>query len=556
MISAWSLSRTLSASWARSSQFLALFLSLTTIVNGTATVNDWRAASIYQLITDRFGRADNSTTAPCNVTEQVYCGGTWQGVINHLDYIQGMGFTAIWISPITSNINGSSTVGESYHGFWPNDINTLNSNFGTADDLKALSTELHSRGMLLMVDVVANNMASAAPGATTDYTQFTPFDKEDYFHSFCWIDDYTLASDYQNCWLGSDDLALPDLDSENEFVISTFQEWAVDVIANYSIDGFRIDAAKHVPKAFWAAFQDKADVYTVGEWLTADASQACDYEVDALVGVLNYPMWYSINATFTNSDNNLTIATSEFESLNTVCQDTTLLGTFTENQDQPRLGYYTQDNALLLNALAWALLADGIPILYYGAEAKFDGLEDPLNRESLWLTGYQTDTVLYTGLAAMNAARNAVAANVDYSYWSAYWTWKSKIIYSPGNIVAVRKGYDQSIVAIVTNVGSDGATLGPYTIEDTNFASGDVVVDTISCTTQTAGDYGYIKVTVTEGMPQTWIKTALLTNSTICPDVDRQSTTTTTESSASSVVASSLYVLLISGLAYSLSILL
>lgn len=58
----------------------------------------WRSQSIYQVLTDRFARTDGSTTAACNVGDQLYCGGTWQGIINKLDYIQGMGFTAVSIS--------------------------------------------------------------------------------------------------------------------------------------------------------------------------------------------------------------------------------------------------------------------------------------------------------------------------------------------------------------------------------------------------------------------------------------------------------------------------
>ena len=176
--------------------------------------------------------------------------------------------------------------------------------------------------------------------------------------------------------------------------------------------------------------------------------------------------------------------------LASTCQDTTLLGTFTENQDQPRLGFYTQDVALLKNALAFTLLSDGIPVIYYGAEHQFTGLKDPDNREALWPTGYKTDGPLYTALAAMNAARNAIAANVDYSYWSPYWTWKSKFIMPPEDVIAVRKGYDHSIVAVMTNVGAAAADIGPLTISDTNFLEGDLVVDVLTCTTQTAGQYG------------------------------------------------------------------
>lgn len=60
-----------------------------------ANADAWRSRSIYQILTDRFARTDGSTTAPCDTAKQLYCGGTFQGIINQLDYIQGMGFTAV-----------------------------------------------------------------------------------------------------------------------------------------------------------------------------------------------------------------------------------------------------------------------------------------------------------------------------------------------------------------------------------------------------------------------------------------------------------------------------
>jgi alpha-amylase len=59
---------------------------------------EWRSQSIYQVLTDRFARTDGSTTAACDTGDQVYCGGSWQGIIDQLGYIQDMGFTAVGIS--------------------------------------------------------------------------------------------------------------------------------------------------------------------------------------------------------------------------------------------------------------------------------------------------------------------------------------------------------------------------------------------------------------------------------------------------------------------------
>ena len=69
------------------------FLSAAAV--NAATAAQWRGRIIYQVLTDRFGRTDGSTSATCDPAAQVYCGGTWQGIIDKLDYIQNMGFTAV-----------------------------------------------------------------------------------------------------------------------------------------------------------------------------------------------------------------------------------------------------------------------------------------------------------------------------------------------------------------------------------------------------------------------------------------------------------------------------
>lgn len=71
-------------------------------------------------MTDRFALQDVSNgtayNVPCNTSALQYCGGTWRGIIDHLDYIQGMGFDAIWISPPFANVKGQTPMGEAYHG--------------------------------------------------------------------------------------------------------------------------------------------------------------------------------------------------------------------------------------------------------------------------------------------------------------------------------------------------------------------------------------------------------------------------------------------------------
>ena len=70
---------------------------------------------LSKIVTDRFA-VGNGTYPPCNPAERKYCGGDWRGIINSLDYIQNMGFDAIWISPVSTQVD-SGAEGDPYHGY-------------------------------------------------------------------------------------------------------------------------------------------------------------------------------------------------------------------------------------------------------------------------------------------------------------------------------------------------------------------------------------------------------------------------------------------------------
>ena len=92
-----------------------LLFSLHVVSAFAATADQWRNRTIYQVLTDRFATADNSSP-PCNTTAAQYGGGSWRGIINRLDYIKDLGFDAIWISPVVANIEGNTAYGQAYHG--------------------------------------------------------------------------------------------------------------------------------------------------------------------------------------------------------------------------------------------------------------------------------------------------------------------------------------------------------------------------------------------------------------------------------------------------------
>ncbi|KAJ5112036.1 hypothetical protein N7532_000081, partial [Penicillium argentinense] len=488
------------------------------------TPAEWRSQSIYFLLTDRFGREDNSTTAACNVTDRIYCGGSWRGIINHLDYIQGMGFTAIWITPVTEQIQGNTGYGEAYHGYWQQKIYDVNSNYGTADDLLALSTALHARGMYLMVDVVANHMGYNGAGSTVDYSVFDPFDSSSYFHSYCLISNYDDQTNVEDCWLGDTTVSLPDLNTELSSVQTIWYEWIADLVSNYSIDGLRIDTVKHVQKSFWPDYNSAAGVYCVGEIFDGDPSYTCDYQ-SYMDGVLNYPIYYQLLYAFQTSSGSISDLYSMINSVASDCKDPTLLGNFIENHDNPRFASYTSDYSQAKNVISFLFFSDGIPIIYAGQEQHYSGGSDPANREATWLSGYSTTAELYTHIATTNKIR-ALAVSSD----SSYITSKNTPFYQDSNTIAMKKGTSGSqVLTVLSNKGSSGSSY-TLSLSGSGYTSGTKLTEMYTCTTVTVDSSGNIPVPMASGLPRVLMLASAAANSGPCAS---SSTPTTTKVTAS-----------------------
>jgi glycosidase len=119
---------------------------------------DWRDQVIYQIMVDRF--ADGDPNNNFNVAPSVpgrFHGGDWQGIIDHLDYLKGLGVTALWISPVVKNVEEDAGF-DSYHGYWTQDLLRPNAHFGDLAKLREMVDAAHAKGMLVILDVVTNHM--------------------------------------------------------------------------------------------------------------------------------------------------------------------------------------------------------------------------------------------------------------------------------------------------------------------------------------------------------------------------------------------------------------
>ncbi|CAD6586638.1 MAG: hypothetical protein ASARMPRED_002783 [Alectoria sarmentosa] len=430
----------------------------------------WRSQSIYQLLTDRYARTNGSET-PCSDLSN-YCGGSWQGIINNLDYIQTMGFTAIWISPITENIQGDTYDGAAFHGFWPQKINQVNSNFGTAADLMSLSDALHERGMYLMIDMVTNDMAWEGNYTTVDYSVFDVFDDPSYYHPYCPITDYQNYTNAVECWSGDQHVTLPDLATESTVVITKWQTWVSNITAFYGIDGIRLDACLEQDQQFFTPFETAADVYIICEVYDYPVQKVCDYQ-NYVSGLLNFPIWYLVIDAFESNSGSMSNLYDGITQMQGNCTDVSLLGNFVENHDVDRFPYINTDSALDQNAIAFAMLNDGIPIIYAGEEQYYSGGFPPADRETTWTSGYDTTNIYYQLIKSINLFRACVITNDP-----TYLTTNSVPFYLDTQVLGVKKGSTPAtqVVSVFNNRGIDAVAYN-FSMAGTGWVAGDIVYD-------------------------------------------------------------------------------
>jgi alpha-amylase len=257
-----------------------------------------------------------------------------------------------------------------------------------------------------MADVVANHMGKGISNHKPE-----PLNQQSSYHSACDID-YNNQNSIEQCEIAG----LPDLNTGSATVKKVLNDWIKWLVSEYGFDGIRIDTVKHVEKSFWPDFQKAAGVYAIGEVWDGSPDYLAGY-AKVMPGLLNYAMYYPMNRFYQQKGDPQAVVDMHNE-INTKFDDPTVLGTFIDNHDNARWLSQKNDKSLLKNALAFVILARGIPIVYYGTEQGYAGGNDPANREDLWRSKFDTNSDLYQTISRLSKARSAVgglAAN-DQKY--------------------------------------------------------------------------------------------------------------------------------------------
>ena len=127
----------------------------------------------YFVMPDRFANGDTANdrggltgsrlaTGYDPTDKGFYQGGDLKGLTQKLDYIKGLGTTAIWMAPIFKNqpVQGTGTnASAGYHGYWITDFTQVDPHFGTNEDLETLIAKAHAKGMKVFFDVITNHTA-------------------------------------------------------------------------------------------------------------------------------------------------------------------------------------------------------------------------------------------------------------------------------------------------------------------------------------------------------------------------------------------------------------
>ena len=377
---------------------------------GALDAASWSQQSIYFLLTDRFsnGNTGNDNYGGFNADRgdpRRWHGGDFQGVINKLDYIKGMGFTAIWITPVQMQRHVNA-----YHGYWTYDFYGVDGHLGDMSKLRELVNTAHAKGLYVMLDVVANHTGDFQP---SNGFAAPPFDNFDWYHHNGDVQNYN-----DQWWVENGDVAgLDDLNQENPATAGELKNWISWLRTQAGVDGLRVDTVKHVPKWFWRDFDAAANTFTLGEVFSGDPAYVADY-TNYLDAALDFPLYYTINNVFAK-DQSMWQINNRFQD-DWRYKNKFTNGVFVDNHDVHRFlcdatgrpGADWDKWPQLKAALGFAFTIRGIPIVYYGTEQGFTGCNDPFNREDLF-DSFNTSNPLYSYIRQLNAAKRAHPALQD-----------------------------------------------------------------------------------------------------------------------------------------------
>ena len=358
---------------------------------------------MYLIMPDRFanGKKNNDSN---ELTFEKYNrslpggrhGGDIQGIINHLDYLQELGVTAVWNTPLCEDNEENF----SYHTYAQSDVYKIDPRYGTNEDYARLASELHKRKMKLVMDYVTNHWGAAhwmmKDLPTQDWIhQFETFTQTN--HKRTTINDINASKiDTKICMDGWFAPTMPDLNQSNPLMLNYLIQNAIWWIEYADLDGFRVDTYNYsdpegIAKWTKAITNEYPNFNIVGEVWMQNQAQIAYWQKDSkiaaiqnynsyLPSVMDFTLLGSLGSVFNEDDGSWDkgmVKIYDNFSNDFLYPNINNLLIFAENHDTQRVNH-VYDNDIRKYKMAMTILATvrGIPQLYYGSEIGMSGNKD------------------------------------------------------------------------------------------------------------------------------------------------------------------------------------
>lgn len=361
---------------------------------------------LYMIMPDRFASGGESHPESARLINKVKTdrekpnarhGGDLKGIADHIDYIDSLGVTAVWLNPVLEN----DMPGGSYHGYATTDYYRVDPRFGTNEEYARLIDTLHGKGIKMVMDMIFNHSGSHHPWAmdppASDWFNHQGDFQQTNYRLSTITDPY--ASDYDkdltvNGWFVED---MPDLNQKNPHLMKYLTQNSIFWIEDSQIDGIRMDTYPYADRekmGEWieAVMAEYPGFNIVGEcwygspageqfWQTGSAIAASMGIDTKLPVVMDFPLSimcadlkpFKIDSQAWNGINEV----YDHFALDYVYANPMNVLRFLDNHDTDRfILEEPEDLSAWKQAIAMLLTAPGIPQLYYGTELLMHGSKE------------------------------------------------------------------------------------------------------------------------------------------------------------------------------------
>ncbi|RIV45410.1 glycoside hydrolase family 13 protein [Flagellimonas pelagia] len=257
---------------------------------------------IYLLMPDRFANGDTSNDSHPKTIEMAdrsqqggRHGGDIQGIIDHLDYIDELGATTLWSTPLT--LDNEKTY--SYHGYACSDLYQMDPRYGSNEDFSRLTEALHQRGMKHIMDYVPNHwglnnwLIQDLPAQ--DWLHYweggeNGFKRSNYIQT-TQLDPNASKYDAKGCMDGWFDYTMPDMNESNPMVINYLVQNTIWWIESANLDGMRVDTYPYNDKVGiteWVTrvMEEYPNLNIVGEVFMHETAHIAFWQKDSKIGAI------------------------------------------------------------------------------------------------------------------------------------------------------------------------------------------------------------------------------------------------------------------------------